>query len=157
MKKICKIFIIVFLGIGVCLTLAFIIAYFWAKGNNVLFMEKNRDYLIQSSNGNPLVGAKEEKHETNIVIWNQGKTFMFVTLKHDGSVEWNMSTSQGSDVFDWNGDGMIDERILSDEGIKIRQIRIGEKFYNLDIKNGRPYVCGKEVEKVNGEWSFSDD
>jgi len=53
---------------------------------------------------------------------------MVVTLKEGGEIEWNMTPPDGSEVFDWNGDGLVDERLVITDAGQDRQIRIGEKF-----------------------------
>lgn len=156
MKKYVKVISLGILLVVCNVVLSLFFAYLWSKGTYMMRMTKKTDYLLQSSEGSPLVGAREDKNETNVVVWKQGKRLMVITLKEDGAIEWNMTSSDGSEVFDWNGDGLIDERLIIERFAQIRQIRIAEKFYNLEVQNNHPYANNLAVEKKDGEWRFVD-
>lgn len=122
-------------------------------------------YTFESSKGQPLVsigvGVPPKPKETNILIWNRGEEFMVVTFKEEHSVEWTMKTDGQGKVFDWNGDGLIDEKGDFEGSHPVyvfnREVRIGSTFFPLEVRDGVPYVDGKRVRKTKGEWEWVED
>ena len=153
-------FLLVLLALSIFFGLVF--AYFWARGVEVLRLQKGKTFELHSASGLPLVGVKEDQNGMNVVTFSQGKLLMVLTLKPDGTFHWNMALPDGTDVFDWNGDGLIDEQVVATNPYMLRRVRIKGEFYDLStkegkpygVREGKPYVNGQEVEKKNGEWGF---
>jgi hypothetical protein len=107
--------------------------------------------VVDRQSGDIIVGIRNNPIR-DIAIWRGQKNFFFLRIAPDGAVVWNMTMPDGSEVFDWNGDGLIDERPVRKNGISMRYARLDTRFAILDSKDGKFFVGPVEVVKVDGEW-----
>jgi hypothetical protein len=151
--------IILFFSFSILFGILIYITYNFYKKSKAELPKVNYDstYRILSPEGNPLVDIDCKNEKTTLVVWINKEAFIMPVIHKSGKFEWNMKTTKGSDVIDWDGDGLIDVCLPQSGNKEQQEIRIGKPFFKLKNVNGEYFAGERKVLKKDGEWIWVND
>lgn len=150
---------IIFFSFSILSAILFCVFYYFYKETKTDLpkVNYNSTYRILSPEGNPLVDIDCKNEKTTLVVWINKEAFIMPVIHKSGKFEWNMKTTKGSDVVDWDGDGLIDICLPQSGNKEQQEIRVGRPFFKFEKINGEYFAGGKKIIKKEGEWVWAND